>query len=140
MDYTQITNIAALFTLALIIGGMVFFAAVMTPLVFTKLPPEISGPFIREVFPVFSKVMAGFSFVSAVLIWKHSSVYALLVVFFLFVWTWKWLMPKINQFRDEELGGNKKAGKTFNMLHKLSVYINIAQMIIVTVVFIKIVP
>jgi len=140
MDYTQITNIAALYTLALIIGGMVFFAAVMTPLVFTKLSPEISGPFIREVFPVFSKVMAGLSFVSTVLIWKHSSVYALLVVFFLFVWTWIWLMPKINQFRDEELGGNAKAGKAFNTLHKLSVYINLAQMIIVTVVFIKIIP
>lgn len=140
MDYTQITNMAALFTLALIIGGMVFFAAVMTPLVFTKLPPEISGPFIREVFPVFSKVMAGLSIISAALIWKHSSVYALLAVFFLFIWTWKWLMPKINQFRDEELGGNKKAGKAFNMLHKLSVYINLAQMIIVTVVFLKIVP
>jgi hypothetical protein len=140
MDYTQITNLAALYTLGLIIGGMVFFAAVMTPLVFTKLPPEISGPFIREVFPVFSKVMAGLSFVSAALIWNHPSAYALLVVFFLFIWTWKWLMPKINQFRDEELGGNAKAGKAFNMLHKLSVYINLAQMIIVTVVFLKIVP
>jgi hypothetical protein len=111
MDYTQISNLAALYTLALIIGGMVFFAAVMTPLVFTKLPPEISGPFIREVFP-----------------------------FLLFIWTWKWLMPKINYFRDGELGGDEKAGKAFNMLHKLSVYINLAQMIIVTAVFLKIVP
>jgi hypothetical protein len=140
MDYTQITNVAALYTLGLIIGGMVFFAAVMTPLVFTKLPPEISGPFIREVFPVFSKVMAGLSLFSAALIWNHPRVYALLVVFFLFIWTWKWLMPKINQFRDEELEGNEKAGKAFNMLHKLSVYINLAQMIIVTVVFLKIAP
>ena len=46
MEDTQIFNITALLVLALIIGGMAFFAAVMTPLVFTKLPSEISGPFI----------------------------------------------------------------------------------------------
>ena len=52
MELIQIFQITALFFIALIIGGMSFFATIMTPLVFTKLPPETSGPFIREVFPV----------------------------------------------------------------------------------------
>ena len=39
-----------------------FFACIMTPLVFTKLPPEISGPFIREAFPVYSLAMAAWHF------------------------------------------------------------------------------
>ena len=37
--------------LALTWGGMTFFSAVMAPLVFTKLPFETAGAFIREVFP-----------------------------------------------------------------------------------------
>ena len=139
MEDTQIFNITALVILALIIGGMAFFAAVMTPLVFTKLPPEISGPFIREVFPVYSKVMAGLSLLAAVLIWQHAAALALLVVFILFIWAWKWLMPRINRVRDAEIGGNAKAGKTFNSLHKLSVGVNLAQLVTVIMVFVKII-
>ena len=137
MDYTQIFYITALLILSIIIGGMVFFAAFMTPLVFTKLPPETSGPFIREVFPVYSKMMAGLTLLATALIWKHAGAFALLAVFFLFIWAWKWLMPRINKFRDAELGGNEIAGKTFNLLHKLSVGVNLAQLSTVTVVFIK---
>ena len=139
MEDTQIFNITASGILALIIGGMAFFAAVMTPLVFTKLPPEISGPFIREVFPVYSKVMAGLSLLAAVLIWQHAAALALLVVFILFIWAWKWLMPRINRVRDAEIGGNAKAGKTFNSLHKLSVGVNLAQLVTVIMVFVKII-
>ena len=139
MEDTQIFNITALVILALIIGGMAFFAAVMTPLVFTKLPPEISGPFIREVFPVYRKVMAGLSLLAAALIWQHAAALALLVVFILFIWAWKWLMPSINRVRDAEIGGNAKAGKTFNSLHKLSVGVNLAQLVTVIMVFVKII-
>lgn len=32
-------------------GSMLFFTAVVAPLIFTRLPEEVSGPFIREVFP-----------------------------------------------------------------------------------------
>ena len=32
-------------------GSMLLFAAVVAPLIFTRLPDEVSGPFIREVFP-----------------------------------------------------------------------------------------
>jgi len=31
-------------------GGMTFFSTVMAPFVFTKLPLETAGPFIRAVF------------------------------------------------------------------------------------------
>ena len=140
MDFMQIFNIVALLILALIIGGMAFFAAVMTPLVFTKLPPDISGPFIREVFPVYSKVMACLSLLAATLLWRQTEALAMLVVFMLFVWTWKWLMPRINQFRDSELNGNAKARKTFNLLHKISVGVNLAQLTTVVIVFIKLLP
>ena len=43
----------ALFATALLLGGMVFFAVAIAPLVFTRLPPEWSRRFIRQVFPVY---------------------------------------------------------------------------------------
>ena len=40
MDPLAIGHLAAALALSLTFGGMTFFFAVMTPLVFTKLPPN----------------------------------------------------------------------------------------------------
>jgi len=49
------------------------------------------------------------------------------------------LMPLINRYRDDQLKGNQKAGKTFNILHRLSVVINLAQMGTIAFVLYKVV-
>ena len=49
----MIATTIAVFALALQLGGMIFFATVMAPLVFTKLPASEAGEFIRAVFPVY---------------------------------------------------------------------------------------
>jgi hypothetical protein len=139
MNSLQIFDIIGIFFLALIIGGMFFFAAIMTPLVFTKLPPEISGPFIRQAFPVYSQAMAGMTLAAALSLWSFSESVYLVTVFILFIWAWLFLMPRINRYRDEQLRGNQKAGKTFNVLHRLSVGINLAQMWIIGFVLYKVV-
>tara|TARA_B100002049_G_scaffold181023_1_gene137942 strand:- start:28 stop:456 length:429 start_codon:yes stop_codon:yes gene_type:complete len=128
MSNLQIFDITGIFLLALIIGGMFFFAAIMTPLVFTKLPPEISGPFIRQTFPVYSQAMAGMTLAAALSLWSYSESVYLISVVILFLWAWLWLMPRINRYRDEQLKGNEKAEKTFTILHRLSVVVNLAQM------------
>ena len=109
MSNLQIFDITGIFLLALIIGGMFFFAAIMTPLVFTKLPPEISGPFIRKTFPVYSQAMAGMTLAAALSLWSYSESVYLISVVILFLWAWLWLMPRINRYRDEQLKGNEKA-------------------------------
>ena len=139
MSNLQIFDITGIFLLALIIGGMFFFAAVMTPLVFTKLPPEISGPFIRETFPVYSQFMAGMTLAAGFSLWGISESAYLVLVFLLFVLAWLWLMPLINRYRDDQLKGNEKAGKTFNILHRLSVVVNLAQMGIIGFVLYRVV-
>ena len=128
MSNLQIFDITGIFLLSLIIGGMFFFAAIMTPLVFTKLPPEISGPFIRQAFPVFSQAMAGMTLAAVFFLWNFSESIHLVIVFILFIWGWLWLMPRINRHRDNQLQGNKNSGTTFNLLHRLSVVVNISQM------------
>ena len=85
MSNLQIFDITGIFLLALIIGGMFFFAAIMTPLVFTKLPPEISGPFIRETFPVYSQAMAGMTFAAVIFLWSFPASGYLISVVIIFL-------------------------------------------------------
>ena len=138
MSNLQIFDITGIFLLALIIGGMFFFAAIMTPLVFTKLPPEISGQFIRKTFPVYSQAMVGMTLAAALSLWSYSESVYLISVVILFLWAWLWLMPRINRYRDEQLKGNEKAEKTFNILHRLSVGVNLAQMWVIGFVLYKV--
>ena len=137
MSNLQSMEIIGIFFMALVLGSMFFFAAIMTPLVFTKLPPEISGPFIRQAFPVYSQAMAGMTLVAAITIWNYSLSLNLAGVFIFFIWGWLWLMPKINHYRDGQLRGDKKASKSFNFLHRLSVVINLGQMWVVGFVLYK---
>ena len=139
MSNLQIFDITGIFLLALIIGGMFFFAAIMTPLVFTKLPPEISGPFIRKTFPIYSQAMAGMTLAAALSLWSYSESVYLISVVILFLWAWLWVMPRINRYRDEQLKGNEKAEKTFNILHRLSVVVNLAQMGVIGFVLYRVV-
>ena len=137
MSNLQNIEVIGIFFMALVLGGMFFFAAIMTLLVFTKLPPEISGPFIRQAFPVYSQAMAGMTLVAAITIWNYSLSLNLAGVFIFFIWGWLWLMPKINYYRDEQLRGNEKASKSFNLLHRVSVVINLGQMWVVGFVLYK---
>ena len=86
MSNLQNIEVIGIFFMALVLGGMFFFAAIMTPLVFTKLPPEISGPFIRQAFPVYSQAMAGMTLVAAITIWNYSLSINLAGVFIFFIW------------------------------------------------------
>ena len=139
MDILSIFHASGLFVLALLLGGMGFFAFIMTPLVFTQLPASTAGSFIRITFPVYSKVMGGLSLIAALMIAPKAESVALLAVFVFFILAWLILLPRINYYRDLQLAGNMQAGKPFNILHKLSVLINSMQMITAAVVFIRLV-
>ena len=61
-----LATLAALFATALMLGGMVYFALGLAPLVFTRLPPEQAGRFIRQVFPVYYLYVLGTAAAAAV--------------------------------------------------------------------------
>jgi hypothetical protein len=119
--------------LALTWGGMTFFSAVVAPLVFTKLPIETAGAFIRQVFPWYYLAM-GLTTLLAVLLmlpavgagvgWP-AALSALALIGF--VIARQLLMPRINAARDAELAGDAGASQRFKRLHGLSVWINAAQ-------------
>jgi hypothetical protein len=125
--------------LSLTFGGMTFFSAVMAPLVFTKLPFDTAGAFIREVFPWYYLSMGGSSLAALLLLlpgigeglaWPAALAGLALAGFLL---ARQWLMPTINRARDAQVQGDPAAGERFRRLHGLSVLINGVQWLAVLV-------
>jgi hypothetical protein len=119
----------SLFAIALLFGGMVFFAAVMAPLVFTKLPGDVAGRFIRQVFPFYYLYVLAISAVGgiALLPLRSPDAVALMAVALVTVWLRQVLMVRINRLSDAARGGDTAAKPRFDRAHRLSVVINLAQ-------------
>jgi len=124
-------------SLALTFGGMTFFSAVMAPLVFTKLPFDIAGAFIRQVFPWYYSTMGATTLVALLALpfgASHTAnVEGILVTLVLlgFIFARQLLMPRINRARDEEMAGTAGADRRFKRLHQTSVIINGVQWVAV---------
>ena len=124
-------SVLGLVALAVLVGGMIFFAAIMEPAIFTKLEPAVAGRFIRQVFPRYYAFMIITAAVSAVGFGVVDPWLGLVmaVIAVATVWLRQGLMPAINRCRDAELAGDISAGSRFKMLHQLSVVVNITQLI-----------
>jgi hypothetical protein len=120
----------------LVLGGMVFFAFMFAPLVFTKLPGDVAGGFIRQVFPVYYRAFGALSALAALSAWGQVEALVLAAVAAAFLFAWLWLMPRINAARNASPGNDASATR-FGRLHRLSVAINAVQMIAVLVVFVR---
>ncbi len=141
VDILTIATAAKLFT-ALVLGAMVFFAALVAPMVFRVLPEDVAGRFLRAFFPMYYKVLAGIAGLAAVAAAVAGPVWVaivLAVVAALFLAALLGLMPRINAARDAWLAGDQAARRRFGRLHGLSVAVNGTQMIAVLVVFLALV-
>jgi Domain of unknown function (DUF4149) len=129
-----IGNVLASLGLAALVGGMLFFGAVMAPLVFTHLPLNIAGPFIRSVFPFYYGYMIIAALVGMIGYWLNREVVpalALLLILLVTVWLWLWFIPHLDALRVAgEIAG-------FNAGHRESVWINGIQMIVALAVLIR---
>ncbi len=124
MDSFALIDIAALLA-AGVLGAMLFFAAVVAPLVFAHFPEDEAGAFIRRLFPRYYDVLAIVSALAAVLALGTLEGVILAAVAALFVLSRFWLMPRINAARD--MGA--AAVNRFESLHRASVVINLVQMV-----------
>ena len=130
------------FLVAIVLGSMVFFSFIMAPLIFIKLPAETSGPFIRQVFPVYYLALAIVSAIAAALTLPRFRLEALilLAVAAAFVVARQILMPNINRLRDAQLRGDEGAeDNAFDLLHRTSVALNYLQLAAVTIVLVRLV-
>lgn len=123
----------------LLLGGMVFFSAVMMPLVFTRLPAEVAAGFARDAFPryyLYLLILASLSAIVALVLQAVLATVLLATVAVLALYAREGLRPRINSARDAGLAGDAGASTRFHRLHHVSVLINLAQMIVVAVVFV----
>ena len=121
-------------------GGMVFFAAVLAPLVFTQLDAAVSGRFIRAAFPryyLFLLVTSSIAAAGLAAVDRWASL-AMVLVAGVTVWLWQDLMPRINAMRDASVAGNAEAGRRFARAHQASVGVNAAQLLVVLGVLVRV--
>jgi len=123
------SNTIAVFALALLLGGMIFFASVMAPLVFTRLPASQAGTFIRAVFPVYYLYVLATAGIAALALATRWDGAVMAGVALLTVWLRQGLMPRINTLGDAARSGDGAAKRRFDRAHRMSVVFNAAQII-----------
>lgn len=135
---TTTLPIVALFALALMLGGMVFFAAIVAPNVFTRLPMAQAGPFIRVLFPWYYRYLAATSGLCAVALIPLRPVDAGIVgvLAVITLWLMLGLMPALNRQSDLAQSGDAAAKRAFDRGHRVSVIVNVLQLIVAAGMFI----
>ena len=119
----------------MLLGAMMFFPSVVAPVVFTSLPEAQAGAFLRSMFPRYYAFMIALSLISGLLLLVAdggSAYQPAIVCLFVSVstlWVRQWLLPRINASRDAQLSGDTEAGRRFDRDHKLSVGINLLQLV-----------
>ena len=121
------------FLLAVLLGSMTFFMVVVSPSVFATLSTNASSKFLRTIFPqmfLFGFIIAILSLVLCYISSNILNSILLIIVAMSFIINRNYLTPKINDFRDKELKGDKKASSSFKYMHLLSVLLFVLNFII----------
>ena len=105
---------------------MLFFGAVMAPLVFSRLPLSVAGPFIRAAFPWYYLYCIGSAALVAIgflLRREWLSVLVAVAVIGVTSWLWKDQLPALDALR----AAHDNAG--FARGHRLAVWLNGAELV-----------
>jgi hypothetical protein len=128
-------GVFAVLGLAALGGGVLFFGAVMAPLVFLHLPPDVAGQFIRTAFPwYYGYCIASAAVVALGFLMRREwvSVLAALVVIAVTLWLWQDLLPSLDVMRT----AHDAAG--FAHGHELAVAVNAAVLLAVTTLLVRV--
>ncbi len=121
------------FLLSVLIGSMTFFMAVVSPSVFATLSTNASSKLLRTIFPrmfLFGFIIAILSLGLCYISGNILNSILLIIVAMSFIINRNYLTPKINDFRDKELEGDKKASSSFKYMHLLSVLLFVLNFVI----------
>ena len=121
----------SLIAASFLLGSMVFFAGVTAPAVFAFLPEDARGPYLRGVFPRYYAWGIGVAAIAAALAVPADILSAAILglVAAAFLGVRQVLVPRINVAREGRAEGIEAAKAEFARLHRLSVLINLGQML-----------
>lgn len=130
---------AGLLLTAALFGGMLFFSALVAPLVFTRLEAATAAAFIRALFPWYYLmiIIAGGLAAVVLLALRPAEAAVLAIVALAAVYARQGLMPRINRARDRSQAGDGAASPQFDRLHRCSVWLNAAQLLAAAVVLVR---
>tara|TARA_A100001037_G_scaffold56671_1_gene48976 strand:- start:17520 stop:17951 length:432 start_codon:yes stop_codon:yes gene_type:complete len=139
MTLLEVSDAAGMIAVASLFGSMLFFSCVVAPLVFVELDAATAGRLIRRLFPWYYAVVGALALIGAACFAAGRPADALVMTLVLSgaVLSRQVLMPRINRHRDRMLGGDATAETPFERLHRLSVWINGAQLLAALVVLIR---
>ena len=120
------------FLIPFLLGGLIFFSALVAPNVFSSLDEKNARLFLRGIFPklyLYSGILS--LFISLILFFINNF---LSFIFFMitlgYFYSRQFLMIKINEASDQ------KNQKEFKKLHRFSVLIFITQILLMILIFI----
>jgi hypothetical protein len=120
------------FLIPLLLGGLIFFSALVAPSVFTSLDEKNARVFLRSIFPKLYLFAGIFSlFISLILFFINnflSFIYFIITIGYFY--SRQFLMIKINEASDQ------KNQQEFKKLHRFSVLIFIVQILLMLLIYI----
>ncbi len=120
------------FLIPLLLGGLIFFSALVAPSVFTSLDEKNARVFLRGIFPklyLYSGILSlGISLILFFINNFLSFIYFIITIGYFY--SRQFLMIKINEASDQ------KNQKEFKKLHRFSVLIFIVQILLMLLIYI----
>ena len=125
---------------SMLLGAMLFFSFLVAPITFIKLEAKSAGQLIRSIFPHYYLIIIIFSLIAAILLTLAHQTSAVMMFFIAIsgLISRQCLIPNINNYRDAEIAGDTSAKSKFDNLHRLSVGVNGAQIILLIVSIVNI--
>ncbi|MEL7545227.1 MAG: DUF4149 domain-containing protein [Pseudomonadota bacterium] len=131
-EMPEFAALVSVFSLAMLLGGMVFFPSVVAPTVFRSLDTDRAGKFLRDLFPAYYAFIIFLSAIALVSLYTQLAIaIGLMLVIVSTLLVRQLLVPAINSWRDQELAGIDGAARKFALGHRISVVINMAQLVFV---------
>lgn len=127
LESVSLTHLLGTLVSAIALGGMLFFSAMVEPLLVRCLPPEVAGGVMRRVVPVHYGVLAALTTSAVLLLWNRSEGPVLVVMAVLFFFVRYVILPRMYQARDASAEGDESEGELYARLHLLVTVINVAQ-------------
>ena len=120
------------FLIPFLLGGLIFFSALVAPNVFSSLDEKNARVFLRGIFPKLYLYSGIFSlFISLILFFINNFLsFIFFMITFGYFYSRQFLMIKINEASDQ------KNQKEFKKLHRFSVLIFITQILLMIIIFI----
>ena len=119
------------FLIPFLLGGLIFFSALVAPNVFSSLDEKNARVFLRGIFPklyLYSGILS--LFISLILFFINSFLsFIFFMITFGYFYSRQFLMIKINEASDQ------KNQMEFKKLHRFSVLIFVTQILLMIIIF-----